>query len=71
MTGPSPADVGRLLTASEVCQLLTVSKSTVAAWRAEGALEALPLPKGQWRYPSNQELIQRALQALGRCEAVR
>lgn len=68
MTGPSPADHarGQLLTALDVAQLLNISKSTVAAWRDAGELEAVPLPKGTWRYPSTQGPIQRALSALGR-----
>jgi len=69
MTGPSPA-VAVLLTGREVCQLLNISKSTLAAWRDAGELAAEPMPRGQWRYPSNQQLIQRVLQALGRCEPV-
>lgn len=65
VTGPSPAGA-RLLTAADVCQLLNISKSTIQAWRDAGALEAVPLPLGGWRYPSNQEPIRRALEALGR-----
>lgn len=65
MTGPSPA-AARMLTAADVCQLLNIGKSTVQAWRDTGALQAVPLPLGGWRYPSNQPLIASALQALGR-----
>lgn len=63
-------DAARLMTAAEVCQLLNISKSTLAAWRDAGALEAVPLPMGTWRYPSSQETVQRALAALGRAVTV-
>lgn len=66
MTGPSPASDAQLLTAADVCQLLNITKSTVAYWRDQGELEAVPLPLGGWRYPSNQPPIQRALDALSR-----
>jgi excisionase family DNA binding protein len=65
MTGPSPAEA-RLLTGAEVAQLLNIAKSTLQPWRESGELEAVPLPRGGWRYPSNQPTIQRALAALGR-----
>lgn len=65
MTGPSP-DPARLLTGAEVCQLLNIASSTLQPWRESGELEAVPLPKGRWRYPSNQPTIARALAALGR-----
>jgi predicted site-specific integrase-resolvase len=66
MTGPSPAATpNQLLTGPEVCQLLNIGKSTLQPWREDGALVALELPKGGWRYPSNQPLIQRALELLG------
>lgn len=68
MTGlPSASDAPRprLLTAADLCQLLNVSKSTVAYWRDRGELEAVPLPRGGWRYPSSQPAVQRALRALG------
>lgn len=70
MTGPSPEadaqDQAKLLKAADVCQLLNISKSTCNAWRDAGELAAVPMPGGTWRYPSNQEPIQRALDALGR-----
>lgn len=68
MTGPFPAEA-RLLRAAEVTELLNISSSTLQSWRQGGSLEAVPLPKGGWRYPSTQPLIQRALEALGRCTA--
>ena len=55
------------MVAAEVCALLNISKSTLALWRDQGAVEALPLPSGSWRYPSGQPVIQRALTALGSC----
>lgn len=69
MTGPSQSQAvqARLLTGAEVCELLNIAKSTLQPWRDAGALEAVPLPLGGWRYPSTQPLIQRALEALGRC----
>lgn len=70
MTGLLPQPPAVLLTGAEVCQLLNIAKSTLAAWRASGDLDAVALPKGGWRYPSNQPLVQRALDALsGRCGA--
>lgn len=67
MTGPSPVShvQPRLLTAADVCQLLNISKSTCNLWRDQGELEAVPIPRGGWRYPSTQAPIQRALEALG------
>jgi len=67
MTGPSPAAMPQYLTGPEVCALLNIGKSTLQPWREDGALVALPLPKGRWRYPSNQPLIQRALELLSGC----
>lgn len=55
--------------AAEVCALLNISKSTLANWRDAGDVEAVPLARGTWRYPSQQPLIQRALLALGMCTA--
>lgn len=69
MTGPSPAS-SRFLTGPQVCQLLNISKSTLAPWRASGALVFLPLPNGGYRYPEDQPLIRRALALLASCGAI-
>lgn len=61
---PVPAELPQLLTGHQVCQLLNIHRSTLAPWRDQGALEAVPLPNGGWRYPTGQPLIQRALAAV-------
>jgi predicted site-specific integrase-resolvase len=66
MTGHSEDEDARLMTGAEVVQLLNIGKSTLQAWRESGALEAIQLPMGGWRYPSNQPTIANALAALGR-----
>lgn len=62
-------DEPALMTAREVCTLLHISKSTLATWREAGDVVAHPLPRGGWRYPSDQPVITTALAALGRTPA--
>ena len=56
----------QLLTGREVCGLLHIGKTTLNEWRTAGDVTAVPLPRGGWRYPSNQPVIERALAALQR-----
>lgn len=53
------------MTGRQVCDLLHIHRSTLIPWRQSGALEALPLPRGGWRYPRDQRLILDALAAAG------
>lgn len=66
MTGPSSAQP-RLLRGRELCALLNIGKSTLQPWRDKGLVEFVELPNGDYRYPENQQAVQRALAALGRC----
>lgn len=61
-----PAEATYLMTGREVCDLLHISKSTLGEWRADGTLTGHPLPKGRWRYPADQPVIQDALAAVRR-----
>lgn len=54
----------RMMTGPEVCGLLHIGKTTLNDWRDRGDVEAVPLPRRGWRYPSNQPVIERALAAL-------
>jgi predicted site-specific integrase-resolvase len=60
------ATESHFMTGREVCDLLHISKSTLAAWREDGTLAAHPLPKGRWRYPADQTVILNARAALRR-----
>jgi hypothetical protein len=66
VSGPSGNTVfeGELFTAQQVADLLHVGRSTVDDWRRDGALSALPLPNGRYRYPSTDPLIAAALRAV-------
>lgn len=56
----------RLLRGSEVCSLLVIGKTTLKRWRDDSLISAVPLPNGEYRYPSTEPAIERALRALGR-----
>ena len=60
-----PERDGELLHAGEVCALLHVSRSHLPNLRANGTLTAYKLhERGQWKYPSTQPALKRALEAL-------
>jgi predicted site-specific integrase-resolvase len=61
---PTPNE-SYLMKPGEVMDLLRIGRTTLHEWRTRGDLDAIRhTPKGPWRYPASQGVIQAALAAV-------
>jgi len=65
VTDYDPDRDGVLLGNADVCRLLHVSRTQLAAYRADGTLRGYKIhARGHWKYPSNQPTLVEARAAL-------